>query len=153
MESHMLKLYRKINSLPFGNRIFNLGISLKAPFFRTIKPNVIKLEHCLCKVKMKERWGIKNHIGTVNAGAMCTLAELTGGLALDATIPSDLRWIPKEMTVSYLKKAKGDLVSTCEFDSSIVHEGNVILPVVLRDMFDQIVFKAEITMYVTCKKT
>ncbi|NRB40865.1 MAG: DUF4442 domain-containing protein [Pseudomonadales bacterium] len=153
MESSILTLYRKLNSLPFGRVIFNLGISLKAPFFRTIRPNVVALEPSLCKVIMKERWGIKNHIGTVNAAAMCTVAELTGGLALDATIPSNLRWIPKGMTVAYLKKGKGILESTCEFDRSIIQEGDIILPVILRDASNQEVFTANITMYVCRKKT
>jgi len=153
MESPILKLYRKLNSFPFGGRIFNLGVSLKAPFFRTIKPNVIQLEPSLCKIQMKERWGIKNHIGTVNAAAMCTVAELTGGLALDATIPSHLRWIPKGMTVTYLKKGKGMLESTCEFDSSLIQEGDIILPVILRNSDGKEFFTANITMYISSKKT
>jgi len=153
MESQVLRLYRKLNSLPFGNQLFNLCLSLKAPFFRTVRPNVIKLEPSHCKVKIKERWGIKNHIGTINAAAMCTVAELTSGLALDATIPSKFRWIPKGMQVSYLMKGKGELVSTCEFDSSIIQEGDLILPVVLRNTANQEVFRAEITMYITRKKT
>ena len=153
MSSAILKLYRKLNTLPFGKRLFSLGVSLKAPFFRTIRPYVIELEPSLCKVQMKERWGIKNHIGTVNAAAMCTVAELKGGLALDETIPSDFRWIPKGMTVSYLKKGKGLLVSTCEFDQSIIQEGDIILPVILRDSSDQEVFTANITMYISRKKS
>lgn len=152
MESPILKLYRKLNALPFGSRLFNLGVGLKAPFFRTIKPNIIVLEPSLCKVQMKERWGVRNHIGTVNAAAMCTIAELTGGLALDVTLPSHLRWIPKGMTVAYLKKGKGLLEATCEFDRSIIKEGDIIVPVVLRDKSDQAVFTADIAMYISRKK-
>lgn len=153
MKPAILKLYEKLNSFPCGNCIFNLGVSFKAPFFRTIRPNVITLESSRCKVQMKERWGVKNHIGTINAAAMCTIAELTEGLAIDAIIPSTLRWIPKGMTVSYLKKGKGTLESTCEFDSSIVQEGDIILPVILRDSSGREVFTASIAMYVSRKKT
>jgi hypothetical protein len=39
---------------------------------------------------------------------MFTLSELTGGLAVEASIPSNLRWLPKEMTVNYTKKAAGN---------------------------------------------
>ena len=153
MELPTLKIYRKLNSFPFGGRIFSMGVSFKAPFFRTIKPNIIELKPSVCKVQMKERWGIKNHIGTVNAAAMCTVAELTAGLALDATIPFHLRWLPRGMTVFYLKKGKGMLESTCEFDSSIIQEGDIILPVVLRNVAGQKVFTADITMYISRKKT
>lgn len=152
MESSILELYRKLNSFPLGHHIFNLGVGLKAPFFRNIRPNVLVLEPSLCKVQMKERWGIRNHIGTVNAAAMCTVAELTGGLALDVTIPSHLRWIPKGMTVSYLEKGKGVLEATCQFESAIIQEGDVVLPVVLRNKDGQEVFNARITMYISSKK-
>lgn len=101
---------------------------------------------------MKERWGIKNHINTVNAGAMCTIAELTAGLALDVTLPKELRFIPKKMSVAYLKKGKGVLEATCNFDPSMIKEGDIILPVILRDSSDQKVFTADITMYVSRRK-
>lgn len=78
MEAPVLKLYRKLNALPLSRYIFNFAVGFKAPFFRTIRPNIVELKPSLCKVQMKERWGIKNHIGTVNAGAMCTIAELIG---------------------------------------------------------------------------
>lgn len=55
---------------------------------------------------MKDRWRIRNHIGSVNAGTMCTLAELTGGMAVDASIPASLRWIPKDMTAAVFSQKK-----------------------------------------------
>ena len=50
-----------------------------------------------------------NHIGTVHAIALCNLAELSAGVMTDATIPASMRWIPKGMTVEYLKKATGTM--------------------------------------------
>ena len=152
MEAPVLKLYRKLNALPLGRYIFNFAVGFKAPFFRTIRPNIVELKPSLCKVQMKERWGIKNHIGTVNAGAMCTIAELTCGLALDATISADLRWIPKGMTVAYLAKGKGLLEATCEIDNTLLKEGDVVLPVVLNNSDGQQVFTANITMYLSRKR-
>jgi len=153
MEPTVLKLYRKLNALPLGRHFFNFAVGFKAPFFRTIRPNIVELKPSLCKVQMKEWWGLRNHIGTVNAAAMCTIAELTCGLALDATIPTDLRWIPKGMTVAYLAKGKGILEAECEIDPSVLMEGDVILPVVLRNSDNQTVFTADITMYLSRKKS
>ncbi len=90
-------------------------------------------------------------MGTVNAGAMCTIAELTAGMALDATIPKHLRWIPKKMTVAYLTKGKGTLEASCDFDESIIQEGDIILPVLLKNTDNIIVFTADITFYISKK--
>lgn len=34
---------------------------------------------------------------------MCNMAELAGGTMTEVTVPSTHRWIPKGMTVEYLK--------------------------------------------------
>ena len=41
--------------------------------------------------------------GTVN------LAELAGGLAVEASLPPSMRWIPKGMEVDYVRKAVGTM--------------------------------------------
>jgi len=55
---------------------------------------------------------VHNHIGTVHAIALCNAAELAAGLATDAAITPSQRWIPKGMSVRYLRKARGTLVAT-----------------------------------------
>ena len=90
-------------------------------------------------------------MGTVNAGAMCTIAELTAGMALDATISKKLRWIPKKMTVAYLAKGKGTLEASCSFDETIIHEGDIVLPVLLKNTANITVFTADITFYISAK--
>lgn len=42
---------------------------------------------------------------------MCNMAELAGGTMTEVTVPSTHRWIPKGMTVEYLKKAETDLIA------------------------------------------
>ena len=147
-----LETYNKLMKLPFGNYLFNKGVGVVAPFFGKIHPDVIELKSSLCVVRMKDRWGIRNHIGTVNAGAMCTLAELTAGMALDATIPSHLRWIPKKMTVEYLAKGKGTLEAVCSFDENTIQEGDIVLPVKIKNARNKDIFTADITFYVSSKK-
>lgn len=103
-------------------------------------------------IEIKDRHSVKNHIGTVHAGAMCTLAELSGALALDAAIPRELRWLPRAMTVEYLKKASGTLTARCEFDPQIIQEGDIVVPLEVRDPEDDVVFTAKITFYISKKK-
>lgn len=147
-----LDSYQKITKFPGGNYLFNRLIGFRAPFFARIHPNVLELKTALSVVEMKDRHSIRNHIGSVNAGAMCTLAELSGGLALDAAIPRDLRWLPRGMTVAYLKKAKGTLTARCEFDPNIIHEGDIVIPLDVRDPVNELVFTAEIIFYISKRK-
>ena len=146
-----LEIYRKVTKLPFGNYLFDMGVGFVAPFFGKIHPNVMELKPSLCVVKMKDRWGIRNHIGTINAGAMCTLAELTAGMAVDATIPNHLRWIPIKMTVEYRKKGKGTLEAICSFDENLIQAGDIVLPVAVNNFEGELVFNAEITFRISNK--
>lgn len=149
----LLDTHKRITSYPGGKILFSKLVGLKAPFFAHICPRVIELDAASSTIQIKDRRSIRNHIGTIHAGAMCTLAELAGGLALDAAIPPQLRWLPKGMTVAYIKKAKGTLTARCEFDRQIVQEGDIVVPIEVRDEENDIVFTAAITFYISPKKT
>jgi len=95
---------------------------------------------------------VRNHLGTINAGALCSLAEMTGGLALDTVVPSDMRWIPKTMTVQYIAKATGTITAVSEFSPEIVQAGDVVIPIVVSNAENESVFTADITFYVSEKK-
>jgi acyl-coenzyme A thioesterase PaaI-like protein len=103
---------------------------------------------------MRKRRAVLNHIGTVHAIAMCNMAELAGGTMTEVTVPSTHRWIPKGMTVKYLKIAKTDLVAIAtpasQIDWSAPSEFKV--NVVVRDEQAEPVFEALITMWVAPRK-
>jgi len=152
----ILDRYNKIVSLPAGRYIFSKLVGFNAPFFGKIKPYVIELRPSYCEVQIKDRWGIRNHLGTINAGALCSLAEMTGGMALDSVVPSSMRWIPRSMTVQYIKKATGLTTAISQFDPTIVEQaisqdGNVVIPIIVSNEKNQTVFNADITFYVSAK--
>ena len=149
--SNIYQQYQKLSSLPAGKFLFSKAIGFAAPFFRHIKPKVIELRPGFCQVEIADRWGIRNHLGTVNAGALCSLAELTGGIALDASLAAKYRWIPRGMTVKYLKKAQGRLTAISEFDLSAMTAGDIDVPISVKDTQQQEVFNALITFYVSEK--
>lgn len=144
-----LSLFQKISKFPLGNLLFTKGLTFRAPYFSTIHPLVTNLQTGLCKVEIKERRSIRNHLGTINAGAMCTLSELTGGLAVEVSIPSNLRWIPKEMTVQYTKKANGKLTGICSFDPKILIPGDLRIPLEIKDESGETVLNAIIFFYIS----
>jgi uncharacterized protein (TIGR00369 family) len=150
--SNTLALYQRYTRWPFGKHLISAAVGMRAPYFSTIHPLILELAPGLCKVQIKDRRSIRNHFGTIHAGAMCTLSELAGGLAVDASLPQNLRWIPREMTVRYLKKAKGTLTALCSFDPSVLVPGDVLIPLQITDTSGENVLDATILFYISEQK-
>jgi acyl-coenzyme A thioesterase PaaI-like protein len=152
MTAPVLALYRRITRWPAGHWLFSRAICLKAPYFATIAPRFVSLEPGRCEVRIPDRRRVHNHIGTVHAIALCNLAELSAGVMTDASIPASMRWIPKGMTVEYLKKATGTLhgVATPDIppaESAASYE--LPVNVAVTDGSGDTVFRARIAMWVS----
>ncbi len=150
--STILDRYKALASKPGGKFIFAKLVGWNAPFFAKIKPRFIELRAAYCETQIDDRRSVRNHLGTINAGALCSMAEMTGGLALDTVVPKSMRWIPKSMTVNYHAKASGTITAISEFDPNIVQEGDVIIPIVVKNKGGDTVFNADITFYISRKK-
>jgi acyl-coenzyme A thioesterase PaaI-like protein len=151
--SRALQVYSALSKFPFGKHIFSKAVSFNAPYFSTIKPVITSLKPGLCSIEMKERRRVHNHLGTVHAIAMCNLCELTMGMALEATIPPDLRWIPKGMSVRYLKKAKGKLTGKSLVDRESLKPGDIDIPIEVINTSGEIVADAVITVYISERRS
>ena len=99
----VLATYRRLARWPAGRWLFSRRVCWKAPYFASIAPRIEVLEPGRCVATIRHRRAVTNHLGTVHAIALCNLAEFTGGLGCDASLPPSMRWIPKGMTVAYLK--------------------------------------------------
>jgi len=151
--SFILSTWQRMSKWFGGKWLFSRLVCLKAPYFGSIRPRFEVLRPGYCEVHMRKRRAVLNHIGTVHAIAMCNMAELAGGVVTDVTIPATHRWIPKGMTVEYLKKARTSLRAVAELEAVPSFEGAVDLPVTVNvlDTSDQAVFRAVITMWVSPK--
>lgn len=154
MRRTTLDLWRTFSSKPAGKWAFSRLLCVKAPYFGSIRPRFEELRPQYCEVRMRKRRSVLNHIGTVHAVAMCNMAELAGGTMTEVTIPATHRWIPKGMTVKYLKMAKTDLVAIATPQSKIDWStpGEFKVSVVVRDQQAEPVFEALITMWVAPRK-
>lgn len=149
----VLKIWNKSKDSAFRRWVFSFMVCRKAPYFATIKPRFEVLEVGRAQVSMKKRRSVENHIGTVHAIAMCNLAEIAGGTLTEVSIPASMRWLPKGMTVSYLKVAKTDVTAYATLPT--VEEGvarDVPAHVDIKDRDGNIVCQADITMYVSPRK-
>lgn len=151
----LLALYRKLSRWPFGRWLFTRAICFKAPYFGSISPLFTVLEAGRCEATIRDRRRLHNHIGTVHAIALCNLAELTAGVMTDASLPAGMRWIPKGMTVQYLKKASGTLrgIATPAIPIEARASGYELpVNVDVLDAAGERVFAAEIRMWLSPKR-
>jgi acyl-coenzyme A thioesterase PaaI-like protein len=145
-----LSLYERLSRRPLGKWLFAEIICLNAPYFSTIEPRFQELRPGFCQVTMRKRRGVLNHIKTVHALAIGNLCELAAGMMMEATLPQELRWIPRGMTIEYLNKARSDVTAIARLDKSDWTDGeNVGVPVTAVDTDGKEVVRAVITMYVS----
>lgn len=149
----LLSTWQRLSKWPAGKWVFSQLVCLKAPYFATIRPRFEILRPGYCEIRMKKRYAVLNHIGTVHAIAMCNMAEVAGGIMTDVTIPVTHRWIPKGMTVEYLRKAETNLRAIAELTPIPTFGEGADLPVPINvlDANGQVVFRAVITMWVSPK--
>lgn len=148
----LLGLWQRLARWPGGAWLFSRAVCFKAPYFGTISPRFTVLEDGRCEAVIKDRRRVHNHIGTVHAIALCNLAELTAGVMTDASLPRGMRWIPKGMSVQYLKKATGTLRGVATPDIPLVaSESGYELPVSVGvfDSTGEMVFSARIGMWLS----
>jgi acyl-coenzyme A thioesterase PaaI-like protein len=151
----LLRLYQKMSGWPFGHWLFSKAVCFKAPYFGTIAPRIIRLENSRCEAVIRDRRAVHNHIGSVHAIALCNLAELCAGVMTDASLPKGMRWIPKGMTVSYLKRANGLLHATATPVIPIIATSagyDLPVNVDVLNAAGETVFNAEIRMWLSPKK-
>ena len=154
--SKALRTFNLLKKYPLGKIIFSHLVCLQAPYFKTIKPHFIELEPGRCVIKIKKRRPVTNHLRTVHAIAMCNLVELAGGIGVDVSIPSHLRWIPSGMTVEYISLAKTDLTGIFEADIKELRNWDIkkSYPAVVNcyDEIGRVVMKGTIDIHLSHKK-
>ena len=146
--------WARLSRIPAGKWAFSRFITLKAPYFASIRPRFEALRPGYCELRIRKRRAVLNHLGSVHAIAMCNMAELAGGMMTDVTIPPGYRWIPKGMTVEYIAKAETNLRAIAELTSMPELGESTELPVSVKviDTHQTAVFQAVITMWVSRKR-
>ena len=151
--TNALSAWRILKGSALGRWLFARVICLQAPYFATIRPRIDRLEPGLCEARMRKRRAVLNHVGSVHAIALCNLAELVAGLATDVSIPLTHRWIPKGMTVEYLRKATTSVRAVANYPTTGMgaEPQDVTVPVEVLGEDGEVVFRAQVTMRVSSR--
>ncbi|HWM73421.1 MAG TPA: hotdog fold domain-containing protein [Nocardioides sp.] len=159
--SQVLSMWKRLTGLPVlgpvvGTRVFSFAFGQRAPYFGSIRPRFTEIRPNHAELVIPKRRRVKNHLGTVHAIALCNGLEAAMGALAEASIPSDKRWIPKGMEVSYTAKATSDITCVAETDaeqwtSDAVPDSGGDLPVRVKGVRDDgtVVIEGEIRLWVT----
>lgn len=149
-----LRSWRRWSASRLGRWLFARAVCRRAPYFATIRPCFLELAPTLCRVSMRKRRAVENHLHTVHALAMGNLCELAAGMVTEVTVPGSMRWLPRGMTIEYLRRAATDVAATARLDKKewAGAAENVGVPVSVVDATGTEVVRAVITMYVSPKK-
>lgn len=147
------RAWKALSGRPGGTRVFSAAAMVRVPYFASVLPHVLTMEPGRAEVAVPKWFFVYNHLHTVHAIASCNAAEVAMGMAMEATVPTTHRWIPKAMTVQYLAKATSSLRAVAEFevpDFGAITEGTEItVPVSITDRDGTEVVHADITTWVT----
>jgi acyl-coenzyme A thioesterase PaaI-like protein len=144
MANGTLDLWRRLSGLPGGKYLFSRLVCFKAPYFSSIRPRFSTLEPGAAELRIRKRRAVLNHIGTVHA--------IAGGTMTEVTVPPTHRWIPKGMTVRYLRKAVSDLQAVARPLSEMPANAESAEYTVRVDVLDEAgetVFSADIVMWIS----
>ena len=110
------KFWTITRKLPAGQWLFSRFLGLYVPYTGSIRACILELRPGYCKVRLKDKRRVRNHLNSVHAIALCNLGEMATGLALLNALPGDARGILRNIQVNYLHKAHGTLIAECQCD-------------------------------------
>ena len=114
------------------------------PYTGALGARVQELEPGYARITLRDRRGVRNHLGSIHAVALANLAELTGNLAIAYSLPDDGRFIVSGISIEYLKKARGTLTAECRCPPPSGREETVTVRADVMNAAREVVARAEV---------
>jgi acyl-coenzyme A thioesterase PaaI-like protein len=147
--SPTLAEWRKRSPSRFGRWLFARKVCRRAPYFASIRPQFMEVRPALCVVVMPRHLATGGARGAVHALAIANLCELAVSTVTDVTLPPNMSWQTRGMTIEYLRRAESDVTATARLDKTEWGEAqNVAIPVSAVDRNGTEVVRAVITVRV-----
>lgn len=105
----LLRLWRRLRPLPGGSWLFARIFAWLVPYSGSVRPRIRVLEPGHAEVEIPDRRANRQHLGSVHAIALLNVAEQASGLAMLCGLPDGMRGIVTQISMQYLKKARGTI--------------------------------------------
>ena len=137
-------MWDRLSPMPGGKWLFSTFFGRMVPYSGSVKPLILELAPGKARVAMQDRRAIRNHLNSIHAIALMNIAEMATGLAFAYGMPANARSIITGLSIEYLKKARGPLVSECDFALPDFSErGEHLVEVLIKDKEGDVVAKAQ----------
>ncbi len=149
VEQTVIERWNRAKGSAFGRWLFSRAVGRFAPYTGTIGARIEEFEPGRSVVTMRDRKKVRNHLRSVHAVALTNLIELSGSLAIIASMHPDTRMIPVRLESEFVKKARGTVTAEGSCDTiEPGFEGEVQAGVVVRDSGGNEVTRGRVTVVI-----
>jgi acyl-coenzyme A thioesterase PaaI-like protein len=142
----LLQLWDRLSHRPGGKWLFGRVIARVIPYTGSVHPIVKEVRSGYARVQMRDRRRHRNHLNSIHAIALANVGEFTGGLAMTATAPTNVRSILVRLDVEFLKKARGTVTAECHCSVPVVEAtANHVVTTSVRDQVGEEVARVTAT--------
>lgn len=138
--NQLYSIVKRINDLPvFRQQCLSLAFNTKVKYAGTTGLAIEQWDQHSATVHCKNRLRVQNHIGSVHATAMATLAESATGMVFGLHVPDSHLPLLKSMKMEYKALSKGNLTAVAtisqqqKLEISTTEKGSTIIPVKVTD--------------------
>ncbi len=141
------QLWRRLSPWPGGKWLFSKIMGRIVPYTGALGARVLEMSPGRARVALHDRRRVRNHLRSVHALALANVGEFASALSMMSNAPPNVRMIVTDLSIEYLKKARGDLIAEghSQLPTRVEAEAKHIARADIRDRADDVVARVAVT--------